>query len=461
MVLLIVLGQNEASTKAPCNFKYVEWIWINQNQTLRTCRPSITKIDDEDFIISSPKDITTLGIVIESKKDVKFLPRNLSKVMPNLGAMRVFDCSVKSISRKHFEGLSKMLFLNLARNKIENVSNDAFVDLVGLEVLNLSFNHIRCLNGKTFAGLRALKQLQLHSNKINIIDEIIFQNLENLNLINFNDNELTKISRNLFKNDTKLEKILLGSNFIEVIDENSFDYLPQLKIVDLSENFCVNRKYTKGFDLVDLKEKCSRNSSLEIMEARMEDFRKEMDEKHKIFTNEMNKNFEKETQGKARLQNKFMVLDKNVSQTNENYKSLSDHITAVDERINNTIQNTTSTQNKSEARLADHDRKHKEESEMIAILREKVNTLEQDSLQTYKNLNKSLEDHLRDVNATLQASTEFLTTVIVLSSIFMFCVADFLIALIMYVVYKYSLPRISCQSLEKKTCAFHRIENCV
>lgn len=343
-------------------------------------------VHDGDFLISCEYQASNSFCAIDLKRSVKFLSTNLSHEMQYLVEIRIYNCSVMSI--KENKGLSKLKDLYLPYNKIENVANDAFVDLISLELLALSYNRIRSFSKRTFAALRALKELQLnnneiqflhptifesliniavihlHRNKISDLDENIFNDLDNLEHIDLSGNKLEKVPRKLFKNNLNLRKIFLRRNQIKFIDGDAFDHLPNLEIVDLHSNLCVNKNYSStGFGPMreDLAQECSETLAQEKLDKTLKELRIE---------------------------------------------------------LNGELKNT------------------------------------KDTLQTLNETYEALVNRLKSVNDT---SIEFISTSNALSFILMFCIADFIIALVMFVVYKYSPRRIRCSNLENISSAGNQI----
>lgn len=529
----------EAGTIELCQPYPLTWKWLDQEEKLQTCKLGIEEVNEENFMISLSKITAPSGLDLSSKKGVKFLPVNLVSVMPNLVAIETHSCAVKSIEVNHFKSLSKLKFLNLANNEIEYVSSNAFVDLTCLESLYLSSNRIKSFDEKTFKCLKALKYLDLKDNEIqylrpkifeslavvreirlegNIIDyvdENIFGNLSMLTAINLTNNNLNRILRNLFSKNLRLEKIWLANNLIGIIEQNAFDKLLKLKTVDLSENFCVNRKYGKRFNLMreDLKRKCSEKLAQEILLINVEDLKtklndktqliqdlertigeikkdvlQQMIERYKVLSGDFNSkvtDLERRLNEKAATTVEYLKQEiskaiREVLQTiKKSTENLSEKLKAeIQEKIeakaknrfeaftanfqtssqfiwiNKTLQNITLAQIKSEANFAYrlNNIKSKNESEINEILLQNL-------LRTVKNMNESLEDISGAVNKTSQnfSQTEFISTGNVSSFIFMFCIVDFLIALVMFVVYKYPPPRISCRHSEKNTSARSQI----
>lgn len=219
---------------------------------LTYCEPNIKRVYDEDFTISPATDPTILGLRIESKKRVRFLPKNLSLVFPDLVLFIVSECAVSDVRKEHFKGLSKLRFLYLDYNIIDNVEIDAFVDLVSLQVLDLYKNKIISLHPKIFDPLLNLEILDLDMNRIYSLDENIFEKLINLTDVSIGFNKLETIPKNLFKHNSKLAKITLYKNKIKFIDPNMFNHLVYLECVKFEFDFCVNKlNYSAEFNLIN------------------------------------------------------------------------------------------------------------------------------------------------------------------------------------------------------------------
>lgn len=294
IVLLLTVNKSESAINATCTTYQQEWGWNNLPRNLKSCFvENIIQVDNENFIISSKADRSTLGFGIRLKEGVKFLPTNLYEVFPNLIAIDIYECSVTSVNKSHFKNLTKLETLGLSNNMIENISGYSFDDLVNLEDLNLIYNGIQVLDGMTFSALKMLKTLNLGYNRIQFLhpktfDKLvnveyinldgnriaflhrnIFKNLISLKTINIASNKLEKIPKNLFKTTLKLEEIRLGENKIKYLDANMFDHLSNLQIVDFDNNVCVKSFYfAADFKnmIHDLKQNCTGNwmKTLEI-----------------------------------------------------------------------------------------------------------------------------------------------------------------------------------------------------
>lgn len=277
IVIHFILGTSDGAIETTCMHEAVEWTVIGQNLALETCYPDVSEVDDEDFTISTAEDSKILGLYINDKQGVKFLPRNLFKNFPDLIAMEVSSCNVTAVDENNFKRLSKLRALSLSQNQIERVSSDAFSDLSSLESLALINNRIQSFEKNTFAALKALKTLYLNDNEIHFlhpdtfnslvnVEEInlsnnkllgltenIFWSLTNLTIIDLSYNNLTAIHKHLFEKNVMLKEIWMNQNQIVFIDANAFDHLSSLEVVNLEDNACINGNYDEP-GIIDLKD---------------------------------------------------------------------------------------------------------------------------------------------------------------------------------------------------------------
>lgn len=123
------------------------------------------------------------GINFSENRNILFLPVLVYKKFPNLIAYYAFHCSIREISKKNFEKLSRLEDLNLNSNQIERIRSDTFEDLVALQQLHISecsktvilnilsfslsagSNQIKQMNGFAIEKLIALDRLDLRNNQ--------------------------------------------------------------------------------------------------------------------------------------------------------------------------------------------------------------------------------------------------------------------------------------------------------
>lgn len=341
MGVIFLSARSEGATQASCKIQTIVWDINDQHTNLKACYPDISVVDDEDFTISSTTNLTIAALNIRDKDGVKFLPKNLFSLFPDLVAVQVWNCSVTMLNENHFKGLSKLKLLSLGRNKIEHVPGDAFADLTVLEELILGYNRIRSLGKNCFSSLKTLGILYLSHNEIHFLHPRIFNSLTNVHMISLRNNEIFNLHENifkglanlreiyllnneirtvpsaLFKSNLKLTKVRLEDNEIEFIGANMFDHLPNLYNVDLQRNQCTKGNYfTSTFNQMrnDLKQSCAFHDP-------MADLGRKLDAKSEE-VNEMRKNFDEKLSLLERMITaSHAILNKRVEAVNETFYS--------------------------------------------------------------------------------------------------------------------------------------------
>ena len=95
------------------------------------------------------------------------------------------------LSGQIFLGRSRMKNLYLNSSGVTEVSNNSFLGLQDLQLLDLSDNMLRVLSGLEFTDLVNLRELYLQNNKIVHIAEETFQPLQSLSVLRLDNNLLT------------------------------------------------------------------------------------------------------------------------------------------------------------------------------------------------------------------------------------------------------------------------------
>jgi Leucine-rich repeat (LRR) protein len=105
--------------------------------SVRTCRMDGTTVIDEDNMTVATADESVLSLKFDENQKISFLPIQVAEKFPNIISYTATLCSVKTISKKNFAGLTKLRELKLDLNQIERIDKDAFGDLDLLEHLHL------------------------------------------------------------------------------------------------------------------------------------------------------------------------------------------------------------------------------------------------------------------------------------------------------------------------------------
>ena len=97
---------------------------------------------------------------------IEYFPRGLSTIFPRLTNVLVDGCGLKEISRKDFEGLGNLEYLDLTTNELKSLPNDLFVETPKLQWIYLGNNKIERLGSKIFDPLdqKNLKAFNLSGN---------------------------------------------------------------------------------------------------------------------------------------------------------------------------------------------------------------------------------------------------------------------------------------------------------
>jgi len=94
--------------------------------------------------------------------------------------------------------LPQLTHLDLSRNKIEDVPDDALSGASSLRELDLSHNRIRRLTPRSFVGVEALVQLDLSGNQLEDVPTPALKVFESLNSLILDDNPLTSLPSRRF-----------------------------------------------------------------------------------------------------------------------------------------------------------------------------------------------------------------------------------------------------------------------
>ena len=186
-----------------------------------------------------------------------------SKVFSEVPNLRNLDMEMNTNLRLKeglFDNLTKLEFLNLMDDDLEEIPKDAFRDLKNLELLYLGRNHLKIITNTTFSGLTNLRKLGLANNQIESVPSQAFEDLINLKFLDLSYNKLTELPASVFENLKKLETLNLTANLglklsgyrfanitllktanlarcrLEFLPENLFQYLVNLEDLNLSGN---------------------------------------------------------------------------------------------------------------------------------------------------------------------------------------------------------------------------------
>lgn len=166
--------------------------------------------------------------------------------------------------------------LDLSRNRLSAIERDAFIHLIHLEELSLRHNAIQFLDRGIFGGLFGLKTLSVANNHISAIAPDTFAELHSLIRLDLSDNSLAQITGDMFGlRGLPLRQLFLRKNYLKTIPGDTFHAVPYIEVLSLSHNQIA--KFTDNL-FVPLKSlrklDINNNEIIEISKAVLEEVEK-------------------------------------------------------------------------------------------------------------------------------------------------------------------------------------------
>jgi Leucine rich repeat len=211
-------------------------------------------LDEQDITISSLKSTAIEFFEIENNKNVKFLPVDVGVTFPQLIEFKVADCKVRTVESNIFTHMNNLTNLQLIKNEISHIAEDAFDDLKKLKDLDLSYNKLETLSSKLFYSLSCLEGLYLDHNNITKLGQHLLEKNLGLTHISIQINQLKTLHEDFFNSTTKLQSVSLQKNQINVLSSKLFENKEFLERVDLRGNVCVNVTFSIKFESEKMKQ---------------------------------------------------------------------------------------------------------------------------------------------------------------------------------------------------------------
>ncbi|XP_057338990.1 protein artichoke-like [Microplitis mediator] len=162
--------------------------------------------------------------------------------------------SIGSLPRNAFGSLGESLLrVDLSRNELLHMEDDALVGLKHLLFLNLSRNDLTRFNSDVFKGAHNLLQLDLSTNFLQEFPSDALRHLTRLKFLNISNNLITEIERSHLMDLTELQVLDLSKNNIGRLGVNAFANLTALARLDLSLNALRTVEESAFEGLVNLK----------------------------------------------------------------------------------------------------------------------------------------------------------------------------------------------------------------
>jgi Leucine rich repeat len=153
------------------------------NELVKVCRiDQSTSINSFNVTFASEFDENVVEIFAKNNDKIRYLPKNIYEMFPNLKTVNFEECSLKAVT---IENLQKLLFMkriNFKNNEIRTINVGTFNDLVNLEQLILTNNKISRMNGDVFKPLVKLRLLDFDGNFC-ITENFIGDELNVMNIV--------------------------------------------------------------------------------------------------------------------------------------------------------------------------------------------------------------------------------------------------------------------------------------
>ena len=131
-----------------------------------------------------------------------------------------------------FRGIN-VVRLNLRRNAIATLHENAFDGVVRMRALDLSHNVLTALPAGAFAGLAQTRRIKLRYNQLTRISVEAFDGVPLLEELDLTGNDLTEVPSSVFLNLPELEMLALQNNKLRTIHAHAFNGLSNLRTLDL------------------------------------------------------------------------------------------------------------------------------------------------------------------------------------------------------------------------------------
>lgn len=201
----------EVPTEALRRLRYLREIDLSHNQ--------ITKISDGAF----------LGIPLTTLK----LADNTLNI--SVGAFRGLESTLRNLNLKA-TGITKvpvavmnlhvLSFLDLAQNKISEISDGTFENMHTLTALNLERNRLIKINGSSFRGVNdSLSSLSLLNNLLLDFPLEVIQTLTELRVLDLGFNGIRSIPKTAFIRNSMLTLLALDGNPLPTLPLEAFQHL--------------------------------------------------------------------------------------------------------------------------------------------------------------------------------------------------------------------------------------------
>lgn len=186
---------------------------------------------------------------------------NVSCSIPTVSKLQLENNNLLYVNAQFFQLCINIREIDLDRNTIRKISDEAFRSLQGLKTLSLSQNKLLSVPAAT-RNIPTLRELDLSKNYIKTLDCNDFANLTKLSHLSLNENLISALKGCVFKDLIRLEVLKLQNNSITQLGGAFQKYLPNLKQLRLSLNKLTAIKSGEFKDLQSLQNLTLNNNQI-------------------------------------------------------------------------------------------------------------------------------------------------------------------------------------------------------
>ncbi len=198
-----------------------------------------------NFSHNAISEIDSLAFSVSAQETLDLSHNRLMK-LTNFGWQRIKHLHLQSnvitnISSSAFQGLSSILYLNLASNNLHWLPHQCLTQVYNLKHLSVSYNPLAVFlqaapTVSMLNGLWKLQQLDMSHLHLHTLPLNMFVNLTLLQTLDLSGNKLTQLPWQLVATCYRLKHLNLSNNLLAVPNPDVFAAIVHLELLDLSHN---------------------------------------------------------------------------------------------------------------------------------------------------------------------------------------------------------------------------------
>ena len=197
---------------------------------------------------------TVLVHVYLDNNNLEYLPYDLFYEQLFYLYLNIIDLSynhLRTLPQGLFDPLADLWFLRIHNNELSDIPENIFINCTSLFTLHLNNNKLKVLSNKTFQ-LPGLTILDIGYNQLAWLPDGIFDSLVSLVQLDIDNNHLTALPNNVFESVTSLTLLRLNDNFISKLQIGIFNSIPDLRFLFLGDNDLLELSSGVFYNLRDL-----------------------------------------------------------------------------------------------------------------------------------------------------------------------------------------------------------------